>query len=127
MGETNHEYRKKYPIIRPSVVKEVAHGSIVSNLAYRIGKQMEFTEKECHELAVAGFLHDVGKLELAKYLRGHQEETLIIEEMKYVRLHSQLGADILEKKGYSQKIVEMNGIQIEYVPSNGSGNTFYFN
>lgn len=119
MGETNHEYRKKYPIIRPSVVKEVAHGSIVSNLAYRIGKQMDFTESECHELAVAGFLHDVGKLELARYLRGHQEETLIIEEMKYVRLHSQLGADILEKKGYSQKIVDM--VRFHHENCDGSG------
>ena len=26
----------------------------------------------------------------------------------------------------SQKIIEMNGIQIEYVPGNGNGNTFYF-
>lgn len=119
MGETNHEYRKKYPIIRPSVVKEVAHGSIVSNLAYRIGKQMNFTEEECHELAVAGFLHDVGKLELARYLRGHQEETLIIEEMKYVRLHSQLGADILEKKGYSQSIVDM--VRFHHENCDGSG------
>lgn len=119
MGEMNHEYRKKYPIIRPSVVKEVAHGSIVSNLAYRIGKQMNFTEEECHELAVAGFLHDVGKLELARYLRGHQEETLIIEEMKYVRLHSQLGADILEKKGYSQRIVDM--VRFHHENCDGSG------
>ena len=52
MGES-HEYRKKYPIIRPSVVKEVAHGSIVSNLAYQIGMQMNFSKEECHELAVA--------------------------------------------------------------------------
>ena len=118
MGE-NHEYRKKYPIIRPSVVKEVAHGSIVSNLAYRIGKQMNFTQEECHELAVAGFLHDVGKLELARYLRGHQEETLIIEEMKYVRRHSQLGADILEKKGYSQRIVDM--VRFHHENCDGSG------
>lgn len=118
MGE-NHEYRKKYPIIRPSVVKEVAHGTIVSNLAYQIGRQMGFSEEECHELAVAGFLHDVGKLELAKYVRGHQEETLIIEEMKYVRRHSQLGADILEKKGYSQKIVDM--IRFHHENCDGSG------
>lgn len=118
MGES-HEYRKKYPIIRPSVVKEVAHGSIVSNLAYQIGMQMNFSKEECHELAVAGFLHDVGKLELAKYVRGHQEDTLIIEEMKYVRRHSQLGADILEKKGYSQKIVDM--VRFHHENCDGSG------
>lgn len=119
MIEASHEYRKKYPIIRPSVVKEVAHGSIVSNLAYRVGKEMNFSEEECHELAVAGFLHDIGKLELAKYVRGHEDDTLIIEEMKYVRRHSVLGAEILEKKGYSQRIVDM--VKFHHENCDGSG------
>ena len=119
MIEASHEYRKKYPIIRPSVVKEVAHGSIVSNLAYRVGKAMHFSEEECHELAVAGFLHDIGKLELAKYVRGHEDDTLIIEEMKYVRRHSVLGAEILAKKGYSQQIVDM--VKFHHENCDGSG------
>ena len=119
MIEASHEYRKKYPIIRPSVVKEVAHGSIVSNLAYRVGKKMNFSEEECHELAVAGFLHDIGKLELDKYVRGHEDDTLIIEEMKYVRRHSVLGAEILEKKGYSQRIVDM--VKFHHENCDGSG------
>ena len=40
MSETGHEYRKQYPIIRPSVLKELAHGICVSNLAFHTGKQM---------------------------------------------------------------------------------------
>lgn len=104
MSETCHEYRKKYRIIRPSVVNELAHGATVSNLAYLVGKQMRFSEEECHEFAVAGFLHDIGKLELAKYVRGKEKETLIIEELKYVRRHSALGAAILEKKGILRKL-----------------------
>lgn len=119
MTEVSHEYHKQYQIIRPSVVKEVAHGSIVSNLAYRIGKEMRLTEEFCHNLAIAGFLHDIGKLELAKYLRGHKEETLIIEEMKYVRRHSKLGAEILAKKGYSQEIVDM--VKFHHENCDGSG------
>ena len=39
MSETGHEYRKQYPIIRPSVLKELAHGICVSNLAFHTGKQ----------------------------------------------------------------------------------------
>lgn len=119
MSETCHEYRKKYRIIRPSVVNELAHGAAVSNLAYLVGKQMRFSEEECHELAVAGFLHDIGKLELAKYVRGKEKETLIIEELKYVRRHSALGAAILEKKGYSQKIVDM--VKSHHENCDGSG------
>lgn len=119
MSETCHEYRKKYRIIRPSVVNELAHGATVSNLAYLVGKQMRFSEEECHEFAVAGFHHDIGKLELAKYVRGKEKETLIIEELKYVRRHSALGAAILEKKGYSQKIVDM--VKSHHENCDGSG------
>ncbi len=119
MGKNRRTYKKKYPIIRPSVVKELVHGSVVSNLAYRIGKEMNLSEEECHELAVAGFLHDIGKLELAKYVRGREEETLVIEEMEYVRRHSNLGAQILQQKGYSQKIVDM--VKFHHENCDGSG------
>ncbi|MDO4321526.1 MAG: HD domain-containing protein [Lachnospiraceae bacterium] len=119
MGNTGHEYRKKYQIIRPSVITELAHGTKVSNLAFLVGKQMGFSEEMCHNLAVAGFLHDIGKLELAKYVRGHEGDTLIIEEMKYVRLHSRLGAEILESKGYSPEIVAM--VKFHHENCDGSG------
>lgn len=85
MAERMREYKKKYPIIRISVAKEIMHGICVSNLAYRIGKEMNFSQEECYDLAVAGFLHDIGKMELVKYVYGHEEETLTIEEIKYVR------------------------------------------
>lgn len=119
MSTATHEYKKKYPILRPSIAKELVHGSTVSNLAYRIGKQMGYSEEECHNLAVAGFMHDIGKLELAKYVRGHEEETLIIEEMKYVRMHSVLGSAILEKNGYSDEIVSM--VKYHHENCDGSG------
>ena len=119
MSEKGREYRKKYPIIRPSVIKELAHGMTVSNLAYLVGKQLNFSEEDCHDLALAGFLHDIGKLELVKYVRDHEGETLVIEEMKYVRRHPRLGAEILEKKGYSQKIVDM--VKFHHENCDGSG------
>lgn len=119
MGNKGHEYRKKYQIIRPSVITELAHGTKVSNLAYLVGRRMGFSEEACHELAVAGFLHDIGKLELSKYVSGHEGDTLIIEEMKYVRLHSMLGANILEKRGYSQEIIAM--VKSHHENCDGSG------
>lgn len=114
-----HEYKKQYPILRPSVIKEMVHGCVVSNLAVLIGRELGMDEAACQELAVAGFLHDIGKLELAKYVYGHEEETLIIEEMKYVRRHPNLGAEILEKKGYSQKIIDM--VRFHHENCDGSG------
>ncbi|MCC8066285.1 MAG: HD domain-containing protein [Clostridiales bacterium] len=112
-------YKKEYPIIRPSVVKELVHASTVSNLAFRVGQEMGFSEDECHDLAVAGFLHDIGKLELAQYVHGHEDETLVIEEMRYVRVHSMMGAMILQEKGYSQKIVDM--VKFHHENCDGTG------
>lgn len=119
MNVTTQTYKKEYPILRPSVVSELSHASIVSNLAFRVGRELHFSEEECHELAVAGFMHDIGKLELAKYVRGHEDDTLVIEEMKYVRLHSALGAEILSEKGYSQKIVDM--VKFHHENCDGTG------
>ncbi len=119
MSESAPVYRKQYAILRPSVIKELTHACTVSNLAFRVGKEMDFSGEECHELAVAGFMHDIGKLELAKYVRGHEEETLVIEEMRYVRSHSALGAEILIKNGYSQKIVDM--VKFHHENCDGTG------
>lgn len=119
MSETSHEYKKKYPIIRPSMAKELAHGICVSNLAFRVGKEMGFSAQDCRELAVAGFLHDIGKLELYKYVRGRESETLIIEELKYVRRHPGLGARLLEQNGYSGKIVDM--VRFHHENCDGTG------
>ena len=78
--------KKKYRIIQFSLDKELQHGMIVSILAREIAKKLELSEKQCYDLAVAGFMHDVGKLELAKYVY-RKGETLTIEEIKYVRTH----------------------------------------
>jgi len=119
MDAVSHEYKKQYPIIRPSVVTEIGHGMTVSNLAYRVGRELGLPDDECHDLAVAGFVHDIGKLELAKYVQGHEDETLIIEEMRYVRRHSLLGALILQEKGYSQKIVDI--VKFHHENCDGTG------
>jgi putative nucleotidyltransferase with HDIG domain len=119
MGETIHEYRKKYQIIHPEVIREMAHGAVVSKLASLVGRQMQLPDETCHDLAVAGFLHDIGKLELAKYVRKMEEKRLVIEEMRYVRGHSMVGALILQEKGYSQEIVDM--VKFHHENCDGSG------
>jgi putative nucleotidyltransferase with HDIG domain len=119
MGEMVHECRKKYQMIYPEVVKELAHGAVVSNLACLVGRQMGLSEEECHELAIAGFLHDIGKLELAKYVREMETKRLVVEEMRYVRGHSMAGALILQGEGYSQKIVDM--VKFHHENCDGSG------
>lgn len=91
---------------RQELAKEVSHGICVSNLAYRVARESGLPDGQCYELAVAGMLHDIGKLEVAKYINGKEEDTLAIEEMKYVRTHSTLSYTILNHRGYSNFVLE---------------------
>lgn len=92
---------KKYHIIQTDVAKEITHGICVSNLAYRVGKQLSLPEEMCYNLAVAGLLHDIGKLEMTKYIySGNRGNTLRVEEMRYVRTHPALSYAILNEQGY---------------------------
>ena len=45
---------------------------------------MGLPPETCHEMAVAGMVHDIGKLEIAKYLYSREPDPLTIEELKYV-------------------------------------------
>ena len=70
---------------------ELDHGIVVSNLAYEVASEMGLEESVCYELAIAGMLHDIGKLRLTEYINGREKDPLLIEELKYVRMHSTLG------------------------------------
>lgn len=52
--------------LEKQMVKEISHGICVSNLAYRVAGELGLPEDECYEMAVAGMLHDVGKLEVTE-------------------------------------------------------------
>ena len=98
--------------------KEIKHGIQVSNLAYQTGKMLGLEETMCHELAVAGILHDIGKLKLRNYITA-EEKPLIVEEIKYVRKHPKLGYESLKERGYSDFILE--SIYYHHENYDGSG------
>lgn len=100
------ENKSNCKIIELNVAKELAHGICVSNLACRVARELGLPPEVCYELAVSGLLHDLGKLEVAKYIYAREEDTLHIEEMKYVRTHSTLSYTMLVKRGYSKFILE---------------------
>lgn len=94
-------------ILEFNLYGELNHGILVSNLAYDLAKELGMDEERCYELAVAGLLHDIGKLKLTSYINGAEENNpLVIEEVKYVRMHSSLGYEELKGKGYSDFILE---------------------
>lgn len=86
---------------------ELKHGIAVSNLAFEVAKELNLEENQCYELALAGMVHDIGKLRLKGYILGRERDPLVIEELKYVRMHSMLGYEELRSQNkYSDFILE---------------------
>lgn len=84
----------------------INHGICVCNLTYLIAKKMNFDEVTCYDLALAGLVHDIGKLKLASYLYGRAEDSFLVEGMKYMRMHSRLSYDILQYYDFSPFILQ---------------------
>ena len=84
---------------------ELRHGIAVSNLAYALSKELGLPHEQCYDLAIAGMLHDIGKLKLRSYINGQESNPMVIEELKYVRMHSTLGYEELKDQGYSDFVL----------------------
>ena len=78
----------------------------MSNLAYALSKELGLPHAQCYDLAIAGMLHDIGKLKLRSYINGQESNPMVIEELKYVRMHSTLGYEELKDQGYSDFVLE---------------------
>ena len=71
---------------------------------YQVAKELGEPEEFCHDLAVAGMLHDIGKEAVSGDL-DDMDAPLIVEEIHYVRLHAQASYEILKKEGYKETIL----------------------
>lgn len=99
------------------------HAICVSDLAGKLARELGLSEEEVHEIALAGMLHDIGKLKISRYIYGRQEDTMQIEETRYIRRHAQLGEQILRQEGFSDNICNM----VLYHHENYDGSGYPFN
>ena len=72
------------------------HGHIqrVQKYARAIAEAMRLSEEQLRAIAAAALLHDIGKLAVPEYILS-KEGPLTPDEMRKMRLHPQLGADII--------------------------------
>ena len=80
---------------------ELEHGNYVSRLAGAIATEMGVDDTLAHDVRVAGLLHDIGKLRLK---RPDNQDTLDIEELGLVRLHSMHSYEIVKEAGYNEQV-----------------------
>lgn len=102
MDMYNQEYSKLETLedsIKEELVDVICHGIVVSNLSVLLARELGEDEEFCREIAIAGLLHDIGKIKMNRYLYG--KDAMTVEEMKYFRMHSVYSYDLLQKKGYS--------------------------
>ena len=100
-GETINEY------LSEDLSAGLLHAMCVSDLAAKLARELGLTEDQIQEIALAGMVHDIGKLKISRYIYGRQEDTMRIEETQYIRRHAQLGEQILRKQGFSDNICNM--------------------
>lgn len=106
MGAMIQEKKTTERILDFDLSSQIRHGIAVSNLAYDVAMEMGEDEEFCYQIAIAGVLHDIGKLKLTGYINGQEQDPLLIEELKYVRMHSSLGYEELKDQGYSDIVLQ---------------------
>ncbi len=116
-GETINEY------LSEDLSAGLLHAMCVSDLAAKLARELGLTEDQIQEIALAGMVHDIGKLKICRYIYGRQEDTMRIEETQYIRRHAQLGEQILRKQGFSDNICNM----VLYHHENYDGSGYPFN
>lgn len=99
-------YVNKKHLLTYTLDDQVVHAMRVSNLAYAIGRELGLDEDTCQSLFDAGLLHDIGKEKLRSYVYEEAQNPLMVEEMKYVRMHATLGYEILRERGYPEFILQ---------------------
>lgn len=85
----------------------ISHGMIVSRLAVLVSKELGLEDSFCERIAVAGMLHDIGKLQMSEELHLDRSKAMVVEKMKYVRMHATFSRDIMEGQGFDKELCDM--------------------
>lgn len=108
-------------IVDYNLTEELEHGVYVSCLVRELSKELGLADGIVYQFKLAGLLHDLGKLQLTNYLYGNESivSPLVIEEMKYVRMHPMLSYHILKDRGYGDLVLD--AVRFHHEDYDGSG------
>lgn len=91
-------------ILREGLIEAINHGILVSNLAVLLARELQFDEEFCYDMALAGMLHDIGKLKICQSIYGVDKSELVVEGMNQIRMHPTLGYEIVTEYQYNTVI-----------------------
>ena len=81
-------------ILEMDLSAELKHGAVVSNLAYDVAKELGRPEEECYQLAIAGMLHDIGKISIPERILQKTSQ-LTPEEYEIMKGHVESSIEII--------------------------------
>ena len=114
-----HKHLSLHNLMKSALEDELLHGIKVANLAFLLAKRVGFSYEQSKELAIAGLLHDLGKMQMSPQIYERDENTLDVEEMVKRRSHPKISYDILMRYDYSDFI--MKSILYHHENYDGSG------
>ena len=117
--KTMEQFHVSGKILDYNMADEMNHGIYVSNMAYLVARVMELPEDYCYQVAVAGLLHDIGRLRLS----SDKENQFVVEQMQYVRMHADIGYEVLQGRGFSDVVLE----SVRYHHENYDGSGYPYN
>ncbi len=100
----------------------IRHGMCVSRLSGALARELGLVEDDVAKVSLAAMVHDIGKLKVSPYIYGRKGKALKIEEMHYVRLHANFGAEIALEAGFDKATSDM--ILYHHENYDGSGYPF---
>jgi putative nucleotidyltransferase with HDIG domain len=106
-------------VMEEDLYDNIDHAELVAILVRLLCTRMELPLDFQHQVVMAAYLHDIGKLRLSKNLYGRDKNALQIEETKYMRMHAKLGADMLEECEFTPEIC--NAVHHHHENYDGSG------
>ncbi|MDD5465539.1 MAG: HD-GYP domain-containing protein, partial [Candidatus Omnitrophica bacterium] len=80
------------------------HGENMVSIAVEIGKKLNISEKELENLKHAAILHDLGKIGIPDKIL-HKKGKLNENELKKIRAHPQIGAEIIRSVHFLSAVV----------------------
>lgn len=88
-----------------TLLEQLDHGLTVSHFAMQLARTLGCDDAFTETLGLAGLVHDIGKIRLGRYVEDGKSMT--IDEIKYVRMHSMFGSELLKQQGFSEEIQQM--------------------
>lgn len=82
------------------------HSLNVTVLALLLGRKVELTANEMHELGMGALFHDIGKNRIEKKVLK-KRDGLTRAELEIIQLHPRYGAEILSNKGVPQGVLRV--------------------